>query len=76
MQDLPKQRLLRHELALTIGEGEARPRLLVRNLKEFLNEIGGDRPEEAFRERPSIKRETFFELTDGAVQDLMALAAD
>jgi hypothetical protein len=76
VQELPNQHGLRHELALAIGEGEARRRLLERNLRDFLTEIGGDRPEEAFQNGFSIKKETFFGLADGAVQAMIVLAAD
>ena len=78
VQELPKQHTLRHELALAIGEGEgqARRRLLERNLKDILTEIGGDRPEEALRKWFSIKKETFFDLADGAVQAMLVLAVD
>ena len=76
VQELPKLHRLRHELALAIEEGEARRRLLDCNLKDFLTEIGGNCPEEALREWFSIKKETFFDLADGAVQALIVLAAD
>lgn len=76
VQELPKQHRLRHELALAVKEGEARRRLLNCNLKDLLTEIAGDRPEEALREWFSIKKETFFDLADGAVQALIVLAAD
>lgn len=70
VQELPKRHRLRHELALAIEEGEARRRLLDCNLKDLLTEIGGNCPEEA------LKKETFFDLADGAVQALIVLAAD
>lgn len=76
VQELPKQHTLRHELSLAIGEGDARRRLLERNVKDLLTEIGGDRPEEALRKWFSIKKETFFDLADGAVQAMLVLAAD
>lgn len=76
VQELPKQHRLRHGLALAIKDGEARRRLLDCNLKDLLTEIGGDRPEEALREWFSSKKETFFDLADGAVQALIVLAAD
>lgn len=76
VQELPKLHRLRHELALTIEEGESRRRLLDCNLKDLLTKIGGDRPEEAFRDWFLIEKETFFDLAEGAVQALIVLAAD
>lgn len=76
VQELPRQHKLRHELALAIKDGEARRRLLDCNLKDFLTEIGGDRPEEALRKWFSSEKKTFVDLANGAVQALIVLAAD
>ncbi|NLR73516.1 hypothetical protein HGI47_21950 [Novosphingobium sp. ERN07] len=76
VRELPSSHAERQELAIAIGAGEARRRLLDRNVDDLLNAIGAKEEQPAFLDYFALKKSRFFELSDGAAQALMILAAD
>lgn len=76
LRELPSSHAERRELAITIGAGEARRLLLERNVDDLLNAIGAKEEQPRFLDYFTLDKRRFFELSDGAAQALMMLAAD
>jgi hypothetical protein len=76
LDELPKSHGERQCLADIIGDGEARRRLLARNVSDLTAVLGGDRPDVAMSEYFTLDKAQFTDLVDGAARATTSLATD